>query len=76
MRKARKLKLSRETLFHLTAPALKQVAGAYTHWETCSCASYCGPDEQVPIDDTGPVYTGPFYAGCPSAGNYCTMGGC
>ena len=32
-----------------------------------------GVRNQDPNPDTGPVWTGPFYAGCPSYGNYCTM---
>lgn len=72
-RKTLKLKLSRETLVNLTASHLKQVAGGYTEWLTCSQPQYCGPDQQEPIGDTGPIYTGPFYSGCPSYGA-CTLG--
>jgi len=56
-KKSKKLSLSRETL-HQLDERRAQVAGASS---TC--------DYDNPGNDTGPVWTGPFYGTCPSS--YC-----
>ena len=79
--KLKKLKLSRETLRNLRPEEMQIPAGVdpatYIRCsgtctkQLCSAESWC---YACPPDDTGPVFTGPFYAGCPSYGNYCTVG--
>jgi len=57
----RKLTLNRETLLDLTTAKVE--GGVF----------YRDPGDGT-SGGTGPVWTGPFYPGCPSYGNYCTMG--
>lgn len=64
MKKSRKLHLSRETLRRLDSRVLVDVGGAAPQQEYKDTGN--GQDD--------PIYTGPFYAGCPSYGNYCTVG--
>jgi hypothetical protein len=53
--KARKLALNRETLTRLEGRYLAAAEGGVT-----------GPHDKIPTDGTGPIWTGPFYEGCPS----------
>lgn len=60
----KKLSLSRETLYQLNERHLRLNGGGH-------------PDVQGPPETfnstTDPIYTGPFYGGCPSYGNWCTF---
>ena len=69
-----KLSLNRETLRRLGSLSLQYVQGA---------ATTTGPHEvsevysACPLDcDTGPVYTGPFYATCPGYSDSCSIDYC
>ena len=63
----KKLVLSRETLRQLNENGAGLVNGGGGSARIC-------PNYDDPGGGTGPVWTGPFYAGCPSYGNYCTVG--
>ena len=65
MRKqARKLSLHRETLHQLNAAKLVLAGGR---------PDVQGPPETAPGAGTGPIPSGPFYSGCPSAADWCTF---
>lgn len=57
-KQVRKLSLNRETVRQLSESQLQVIGRA---------------DQQDTGDDTGPIFTGPFYGGCPSYGSYCTV---
>ena len=60
----KKLALNRETVLHLERIA--KARGGVFHQDPSIDTCTTGPGG-------GPIYTGPFYPGCPSYGNYCTM---
>jgi hypothetical protein len=68
-KRIKKLRLSRETLRKLSGADLKDANGGHPPPDHRSQVySAC------PLDcEGGPIYTGPFYEGCPSYGN-CTFG--
>ena len=76
-KRVRKLKLNRETLRQLDLHLSMVVGG--TNFESCGDVCDLNPVEPTTqcgwyTAQCGPVYTGPFYAGCPSYGAYCTVG--
>lgn len=71
-----KLHLNRETLRNLDRAGLGHaIGGIRTTADVPETQCLC-PKE--PNDETygcgGPIYTGPFYPGCPSYGTACTVG--
>jgi hypothetical protein len=79
-RRQKKLTLNRETLRNLQTALLRNVGGARSENTQCPvmtpCTGQTGPFDPVTVTtcpDTGPIDTGPFFPGCPSYGNYCTV---
>ena len=74
MRKLKKLALSRETLRNLGVSVFHKAAGGYSAACTkiTACIESC-PCQPTPPPNNGPIETGPFYQGCPSYGDQCTV---
>jgi hypothetical protein len=66
MRKLKKIGLSRETLRNLGVSLLHGAAGSAFCSKITACVGSCPCQTPPSPPDTGPVWTGPFYQGCPS----------